>query len=289
MRRRTRGGLSAADRDGKEDAGHMGRKKPERIVKSKVNWKKRSQVNRLHLVMTFVMIAICISAAAGVALAVIEIFDPFAEPEPVSSAVQSDVLSSQAESSLPVYENDFNLVLANSKNALPDSFSVQLTTYQGVEMDERIVPALEAMLEAAAGDGVTLQITACYRSAEEQDAEYRQRVDALMENGSTRVRAEDSVQSSFGRGGYNEAQTGMTVTFASEDEDFASGEASRWLSKNAIRYGFTLRFPQGSEDETGRDYDPASYRYVGTQNAEKMRQLSMCLEEYAAYVGQQQG
>ena len=40
-------------------------RKPERIVKSKVNWKKRNQVNRLHLVMIFLMIAICISAAAG--------------------------------------------------------------------------------------------------------------------------------------------------------------------------------------------------------------------------------
>ena len=80
----------------------MSRRKPERIVKSKVNWKKRSQVNRLHLVMTFVMIAICISAAAGVGLAVIEIFDPFAEPEPVSSAVRSEAESAQAEPALPV-------------------------------------------------------------------------------------------------------------------------------------------------------------------------------------------
>ena len=39
---------------------------------------------------------------------------------------------------------------------------------------------------------------------------------------------------------------------------------------------------------TGRDYDPTLYRYVGTQNAEKMRQLSMCLEEYAEYLQEQQ-
>ena len=144
------------------------------------------------------------------------------------------------------------------------------------------------MIQDAAADGVTLAVVSGYLSAEEQDAEFSRRVEELMASGYTRVRAEDSVQSSFGRGGYSESQTGLTVEFSSEEEDFASSEASRWLTKYSILYGFVLRFPQGSEDETGREYDPARYRYVGTQNAERMRQLSMCLEEYAAYIEKQQ-
>lgn len=261
-------------------------RKPERIVKSKVNWKKRNQVNRLHLVMIFLMIAICISAAAGVGLALIQIYDPFSEPE-VSSSAPSAV-SSEQEEELPVYDNSFNLVLANSTDSLPDSFLVQITDFHGVSVDKRIVPALEKMLEDAAKDGITLTVVSGYRSSEEQDAEFERRVEELMANGYTRVRAEASVQNSFGRGGCNESQTGMTVGFTTEEENFASSEASRWLTKNSILYGFVLRFPQGSEDVTGRDYDPTQYRYVGTQNAEKMRQLSMCLEEYAEYLQEQQ-
>lgn len=266
----------------------MRRNKPERIVKSKVNWKKRSQVNRLHLILTFLAIAIFFSVAAGIVLAFIQIYDPFGEPEPESSVPVISSSASSEEDSLPVYDNSFNLVLANSNQALPDTFAPQLTEFDGITVDERIVPALERMIQDAAADGVTLTVVSGYLSAEEQDAEFSRRVEELMASGYTRVRAEDSVQSSFGRGGYSENQTGLTVEFSSEEEDFASSEASRWLTKYSILYGFVFRFPQGSEDETGREYDPARYRYVGTQNAERMRQLSMCLEEYAAYIEKQQ-
>ena len=267
----------------------MRNRKPERIVKSKVNWKKRSQVNRLHLMMTFLSIAIFLSVAAGIFLAVVEIYDPFGEAEPASSIPLVSSSAAPEEEGLPTYDNSFNLVLANSQQALPDSFEPQLTEFQGVTVDERIVPALERMLEDAAAAGVTLTVESGYLSAEDQDAEFSRQVEELMASGYTRVRAEDSVQSSFGRGGYSESQTGMTVAFSSGEGDFASSEASRWLTKNSILYGFILRFPSGSEDETGRDCDPTRYRYVGTQNAEKMRQLSMCLEEYAEYISRQQG
>lgn len=263
------------------------KRKTERIVKTKVNWKKRSQVNRLHLVMIFLLIAICISVAAGIILAIIQIYDPFSEPEVVSS--MPEVVSSEEEEALPVYDNSFNLVLANSTEALPENYLIQITEFHGVSLDKRIVPALEKMIEAAAQDGVTLTVVSGYRSSEKQDAEFERRVEELMANGSTRVRAEASVQSSFGRGGYNESQTGLTVGFATDEEPFSSSEASRWLTKNSILYGFILRFPQGSEETTGREYDPSQYRYVGIQNAEKMRQLSMCLEEYAEYLNEQQG
>ncbi len=59
------------------------------------------------------------------------------------------------------------------------------------------------MIQDAAADGVTLAVVSGYLSAEEQDAEFSRRVEELMASGYTRVRAEDSVQSSFGRGGYS--------------------------------------------------------------------------------------
>ncbi len=266
----------------------LGGRRPEKIVKSKVNWKKRDQVNRLKIGMIVLLVAICISVAAGAVLAWIEIADPFAEEPPASSAPVSSA-PEEEEEELPVYDNSFNLVLANAETPLPDSFQPVLAEFQGVQVEERVLPALEKMVEDAQADGVQLSVVSCYVSPEEQDTEFETRVNALMEQGYTRVRAEDSVQKSFGRGGCNESQTGMTVEFSSGEEEFSSSAAARWLSKNSILYGFVLRFPQGSEDETGREYDPARYRYVGTENAEKMRQLSMCLEEYAQYLAAQQG
>ncbi len=158
------------------------------------------------------------SVAAGIFLAFIQIYDPFGEPEPESSVPVISSSASSEEDSLPVYDNSFNLVLANSNQALPDTFAPQLTEFDGITVDERIVPALERMIQDAAADGVTLTVVSGYLSAEEQDAEFSRRVEELMASGYTRVRAEDSVQSSFGRGGYSENQTGLTVEFSSEEK-----------------------------------------------------------------------
>ena len=266
----------------------MARNKRERIVKSKVAWKKRSQVNRLHIIMTFVLTATGISVAAGILLAVIVITDPFSEHTASSSAAPVSSSESEADDSLPVYDNSLTLVIANTNQPLPDDFVPQLTEYEGVQLDERIVPALEKMLEAAQADGISLTVTGGYRSPEDQDALFEQKISDLMANGYTRVRAEAEVQSSIGEGGCNEAQTGLSISLLSAGEESLNAEAGRWLNNHSIHYGFVLRFPKGSEDETGRTYDPTCFRYVGVQNAEKMRQLSMCLEEYAAYIAEQQ-
>ena len=231
----------------------MARNKRERIVKSKVAWKKRSQVNRLHIIMTFLLTAIGISVAAGILLAVIEITDPFSEHTASSSAAPVSSSESEADDSLPVYDNSLTLVIANSNQPLPDDFVPQLTEYEGVQLDERIVPALEKMLEAAQADGISLTVTGGYRSPEDQDALFEQKISDLMANGYTRVRAEAEVQSSIGEGGCNEAQTGLSISLLSAGEESLNAEAGRWLNNHSIHYGFVLRFPKGSEDGDGAD------------------------------------
>ena len=58
----------------------------------------------------------------------------------------------------------------------------------------------------------------------------------------------------------------------------------KWLIKNSVDFGFILRAPKGKEEKTNIDFDSTLFRYVGTNNAKKMRMLSMCLEEYRSYV-----
>ena len=50
-------------------------------------------------------------------------------------------------------------------------------------------------------------------------------------------------------------------------------------------YGFVFRYPAGKADYTGVEQNDLVLRYVGPENAAAMRRLSMCLEEYIAYVG----
>lgn len=53
-----------------------------------------------------------------------------------------------------------------------------------------------------------------------------------------------------------------------------------WLYKNAFKYGFILRYPQGKEAITGINYEPWHFRYVGAYHAKKMFERSLTLEEY---------
>lgn len=53
-----------------------------------------------------------------------------------------------------------------------------------------------------------------------------------------------------------------------------------WLKENAENYGFILRYPKEKENITKVTYEPWHWRYVGEENAKKINELGMCLEEY---------
>ncbi len=57
-------------------------------------------------------------------------------------------------------------------------------------------------------------------------------------------------------------------------------EVYDWLSQNAYRYGFILRYPQDKESVTGIDYEPWHYRYVGKEAAKAIYDNGLTLEEY---------
>ena len=50
------------------------------------------------------------------------------------------------------------------------------------------------------------------------------------------------------------------------------------------QYGFILRYPEDKEDKTKIAYESWHWRYVGEENAKRMNELNMCLEEYVEYL-----
>lgn len=56
-----------------------------------------------------------------------------------------------------------------------------------------------------------------------------------------------------------------------------------WLTENAYKYGFILRYPEDKQDTTGVK-DNNHFRYVGVPHAEYMYSNNMCLEEYILYL-----
>ena len=77
------------------------------------------------------------------------------------------------------------------------------------------------------------------------------------------------------RPGHSEHQTGLAFDvcatgYACITSGFNGTTPANWLSKNAYKYGFILRYPQGKTNETGYVYESWHFRYVGTELAEKL-------------------
>ncbi len=94
------------------------------------------------------------------------------------------------------------------------------------------------------------------------------------------------VQTYSARPGTSEHQTGLCVDFITPDMndkltvDFENTEAFAWLSENAYKFGFILRYPKGKEDVTGYTYEPWHYRFVGREAATNMHFAGLTPEEY---------
>lgn len=86
--------------------------------------------------------------------------------------------------------------------------------------------------------------------------------------------------------GYSEHQTGLAFDIGGEEQkywvndSFADTAEAGWLSENAHKYGFILRYPKGKTDITGYKYEPWHFRYVGVEHATEIYENDLTLEEY---------
>ena len=85
--------------------------------------------------------------------------------------------------------------------------------------------------------------------------------------------------------GTSEHQLGLAVDLMDESYPYLNEaqewtETQRWLMDNCWRYGFILRYPNGTSDITGIIYEPWHYRYVGEEYAKIIHEMDLTLEEY---------
>ena len=178
------------------------------------------------------------------------------------------------------------LMLVSPENPLPSDYKMNLVSYGEYEFDKSIIPALKEMTEAASKDGISLKIVGGYVSPEVQHELYIDEVSKLMaDEGYVEARAMDEAEKIIPMENRSEYQSGLAVKFgSSNDTDFAQSDEYRWLYNNSIKYGFILRYPQDKESETGFKFDSTQFRYVGKENATRMRSLNLTLDEYLIYL-----
>ena len=180
----------------------------------------------------------------------------------------------------PRYQDDWRLALVNGSYAVPEGHAPTLLTLSnGERVDERVYPELQRMFDDARAAGLSPFVRAGYRTGTEQERIMESKVDELLRQGWPEKAAREEAARTAAKPGYSEHQLGLAVdinSHTSEDE----WRLYEWLSANAWRYGFILRYPQGAEAVTGIDYEPWHYRYVGPDAARAIRETGGTLEEY---------
>lgn len=210
-----------------------------------------------------------------------------------SSLSTSDVLPSESLPEEPVVapipRDEWYMVLANRNSVLPMDFTVEQTETVGEALvDARIAESLRQMVNDAVAVGIKLKPTNGYRTVARQQELWEARVQKLMtENGMSKADAEVRALDYTSRAGTSDHNTGLGLDIVSEDHPgkdvaFADTAASAWLAEHAAEYGFIQRYPSDKTAETGMDFEPYHYRYVGTEQAQLIKASGLCLEEYLA-------
>lgn len=183
-----------------------------------------------------------------------------------------------------------------------------------IQLEARVARAIYAMFSEMKHDGVSdMLITSGYRSYERQTELYNDYVrreqqtiseaayaylgeekirDKYLAWGKTALDAEDAREVAnyySAKPGQSEHQTGLCVDITTTgmiqagtplDNAFENTDAYRWLSENAYRFGFIMRYKKGTTEQTGYMYEPWHYRFVGRDAAKEIHFGNLTLEQY---------
>lgn len=182
--------------------------------------------------------------------------------------------------------SDWNLLLVNPWNPLPEGYEITLTQLQnGLSVDERCYPDLQDMMDDCRAAGLQPVICSAYRSQETQQRLFNNQLNGLIAQGYSEENARTEAGKVVAVPGTSEHQLGLAVDIVDIenqilDEDQEKTAVQKWLMENSWRYGFILRYPNDKSDITGIIYEPWHYRYVGNEAAKEIYDLDVCLEEY---------
>lgn len=130
------------------------------------------------------------------------------------------------------------------------------------------------MSEAAKDEKLNIKVFSAYRSYEYQENLYNK---YLLEDD------KKIVDTYSARAGFSEHQTGLAFDIYNGKEDYTSfgnSKEYKWIKNNCHKYGFIIRYKSEFSDITGYKEEPWHIRYVGVDNATKIYNNNISLEEY---------
>ena len=183
------------------------------------------------------------------------------------------------------YVNPMFYRSVSSASKLDSSFVPELKESCGVEVSADAADSLRELVEAGKDNGFDFIVAEGYISFEEQAERYDKAVQEYRKaEDVSLIMAEAHIKRTTQPAGECEQQTGLVVYLSVKtDGAFVDTPAYSWLVRNCVSYGFIQRYPD-NESVGGVAFSSHLFRYVGVENALKMRALDMSFDAYINYL-----
>lgn len=132
---------------------------------------------------------------------------------------------------------------------------------------------LEEMVHAYDADtGAALfLVSSAYRSYSYQDSLFNHwvQVDGL-----------EQAERESARPGTSQHQLGNAMDFGSITNEFATTKQGKWMYENAWKFGWSLSFPKGYEQDTGFMWESWHFRYIGKEACKLQRKYFNDVQQF---------
>ena len=206
---------------------------------------------------------------------------------PPSSSLAEEAASSLPDEAAEDLRDEWYMALVNSGSPLPVDYKITLASIgdSGFFFDARAIYYLLRMLEDCEAAGFSPLVAGAYRSLEDQQLVFEERVRQLRSQGVTNAEADLRAHHENMAPGQNEHNLGLAVDIVSaygqgmNDSVLKEPEYS-WLVEKAPEYGFIQRYTVDKEEITGVAFEPWHFRFVGIEQAQLIAANGLSLEEY---------
>lgn len=220
--------------------------------------------------------------------------EPSSTETPDDSTTEPEESSTEAPTNWKSYDpltelagEKWALTLINKNYPLDKKYTPTLSPVvegSSVTADSRVSEAYQLMYADALKAGYVLTPYSAYCSYQGQQTIYNNKIQSFIFQGMTEDEAKQNAEKRIEPAGCSENGAGLSVDIISASAGFASTDEYKWLTQNASKYGFVLRYPDDKVDITGMIYQPWHWRYVGIEAATEMKNTNQCLEEYLGIV-----
>ncbi len=171
-----------------------------------------------------------------------------------------------------------NFIMVNPWHSLPEDFSVEVVQTTGGWVAPECKEALEKMLADCRAAGHHPQIVSSYRTIGDQRVNLQNMVNSYLDRGYSYNAAYAAATQIVAVPGTSEHHLGLALdivdsSYPKLNHQQANMPTQKWLMENCWKYGFIMRYPEGSTEITGIIYEPWHYRYVGLELAKEIHDL----------------